>query len=49
MPTRYDKLAAIKARFGFTDLSQPVRTSMMAWLATEAMPIIEGAICSVDC
>ena len=25
-PTRYDQLAAIKARFGFTDLSQPVRT-----------------------
>ena len=43
-PTRYDQLAAIKARFGFTDLSQPVRTSMMAWLATEAMPIIDGHI-----
>lgn len=37
MPTRYDQLAAIKVRFGFTDLSRPVRTSMMAWLATEAM------------
>ena len=27
--------AAIKARFGFADLSQPVRTSMMAWLHLE--------------
>lgn len=43
-PTRYEQLAAIKARFGFTDLSQPVRTSMMAWLATEAMPIVDGRI-----
>ena len=43
-PTRYDQLAAIKARFGFTDLSQPVRTSMTAWLATEAMPIVDGRI-----
>ena len=43
-PTRYDQLAAIKSRFGFTDLSQPVRTSMMAWLATEAIPIIDGHI-----
>ncbi|MEG3178622.1 Tn3 family transposase [Sphingomonas sp. RB3P16] len=43
-PTRYDQLAAIKARFGFTDLSQPVRTSMTAWLATEAMPIVDGCI-----
>src|SRR3546814_9909257 len=24
-PTRYDQLAAIKARFGFTDLSRPAR------------------------
>src|SRR3546814_14621855 len=43
-PTRYDQLAAIKARFGFSDLSQPVRTSMMAWLATEAKPIVDGRI-----
>ncbi len=43
-PTRYDQLVAIKVRFGFTDLSRPVRTSMMAWLATEAMPIVDGRI-----
>jgi hypothetical protein len=43
-PTRYDQLAAIKARFGSTDPGQPVRTSMMAWLATEAMPNIDGHI-----
>src|SRR3546814_4022735 len=28
-PTRYDQLAAIKARFGFTDLSRPARGIMM--------------------
>ncbi len=43
-PTRYDQLAAIKARFGFSDLSQPVRTSIMAWLTTEALPIVDGRI-----
>lgn len=31
-PTRYDQLAAIKARFGFTDLNRPTRATMMAWL-----------------
>lgn len=38
MPPRYDQLAAIKARFCYTDLGQPVRISMMPWLANEAMP-----------
>ena len=44
MPTRYDQLAAIKVRFGFTDLSRPARMTMMAWLATEAMCIVDGRI-----
>ena len=43
-PTRYDQLAAIKARFGFTDLSRPARGIMMTWLETEAMAIVDGRI-----
>src|SRR3546814_2796133 len=43
-PTRYDQLAAIKARFGFTDLSRPARGIMMTWLEIEAMPIVDGRI-----
>ena len=43
-PTRYDQLAAIKARFGFTDLSRPARGIMMNWLETEAMAIVDGRI-----
>src|SRR3546814_3410403 len=43
-PTRYDQLAAIQARFGFTDLSRPARGIMMTWLEIEAMPIGDGRI-----
>lgn len=42
-PTRYDQLAAIKARFGFTDLSRPARARLMTWLETEAN-IVDGRI-----
>src|SRR3546814_2673270 len=48
-PTRYDQLAAIKARFGFSDLSQPVRASMMAWLAPEANPSLTGRFWLTEC
>lgn len=43
-PTRYDQLAAIKARFGFTDLGRPNRVTMMAWLEVEAMTIVDGRV-----
>lgn len=41
-PTRYDQLAAIKARFGFRDLSRPVRADLMTWLAEATMPVTDG-------
>lgn len=43
-PTRYDQLATIKARFGYTDLNRPTRATMMAWLEAEAMTIIDGRV-----
>src|SRR3546814_16679278 len=43
-PTRYDQLAAIKARFGFTDLGRPARGVMMTWLEIEAMHIVDGRL-----
>lgn len=43
-PTRYDQLAAIKARFGFIDLGRPARTAMMSWLTTEGMCLVDGRI-----
>lgn len=43
-PTRYDQLAAIKMRFGFTDLGRPNRVTMMMWLEGEAMPIVDGRV-----
>lgn len=38
------QLAAIKIRFGFTDLSRPNRVTMMRWLEVEAMPIVDGRV-----
>lgn len=35
-PTRYDQLAAIKARFGFRDLTPPLRSESRLWLESEA-------------
>lgn len=43
-PTRYDQLASIKARFGFTDLNRPMRATIMGWLEGEAMTIVDGRI-----
>lgn len=41
-PTRYDQLAAIKTRFGFSDLSRPHRVELRTWLTNEAASIIDG-------
>lgn len=41
---RYDPLGAIKTRFGFMDLNQPLRRTMMTWLNDEAMTIIDGRL-----
>ena len=41
-PTRYDQLAAIKARFGFRDLSRPLRADLMTWLTREAETLVDG-------
>lgn len=41
-PTRYDQLAAIKTRFGFSDLSRPQRAELMSWLTGEAAITIDG-------
>ncbi|MCB8835847.1 Tn3 family transposase [Aurantimonas sp. VKM B-3413] len=43
-PTRYDQLAAIKARFGFSDLSRPLRAELMTWLTREAETIVDGRV-----
>lgn len=42
-PTRYDQLA-IKMRFGFRDLSRPLRGDLMAWLTGVAMPVTDGRV-----
>ncbi|WP_062213064.1 Tn3 family transposase [Aureimonas sp. AU12] len=43
-PTRYDQLAVIKARFGFRDLSRPLRTDLMTWLTREAETLVDGRV-----
>ena len=43
-PTRYDQLLAIKAHFGFTDLTKPVRTQLRGWLEAEAVSLTDGRI-----
>lgn len=43
-PTRYDQLLAIKARFGFIDLSKPVRATLRAWLEAEAVGLTDGRV-----
>jgi hypothetical protein len=40
--TRYDQLAAIKARFGHVDLSKPVRASLRPWLEERALGLTDG-------
>lgn len=47
-PTRYDQLASIKTRFGFRDLSRPIRKDLMAWLTKMAMPVVDGRVL-LDC
>lgn len=41
-PTRYDQLSAIKTRFGFGDLSHPLRTELVTWLTVEAETVVDG-------
>lgn len=41
-PTRYDQLAAIKMRFGFTDLTHPLRARLRPWLEFEAVGLTDG-------
>lgn len=43
-PTRYDQLLAIKAHFGFTDLTKPMRATLRGWLETEAVGLINGHV-----
>ncbi len=43
-PTRYDQLLAIKARFGFTDLTKPMRATLRAWLEAEAVGLTNGRV-----
>ncbi len=43
-PTRYDQLLAIKARFGFADLTKPMRATLRAWLEAEAIGLTDGCV-----
>ncbi|WP_318918930.1 Tn3 family transposase (plasmid) [Sinorhizobium medicae] len=43
-PTRYDQLLAIKARFGFADLTKPMRATLRAWLEAEAVSLTDGRV-----
>ena len=43
-PTPYDQLATIKARFGFTDLSHPMRARLRPWLEHEAIGLTDGRV-----
>ncbi|WP_292329594.1 DUF4158 domain-containing protein [Mesorhizobium sp.] len=43
-PTRYDQLLAIKARFGFADLTKPMRATLRAWLEAEAIGLTDGRV-----
>jgi TnpA family transposase len=42
-PTRYDQLAAIKARFGFRDLTPPLRSELRLWLERKAVDLTDGS------
>lgn len=42
MSTRYDQLACIKVRFGFEDLSHPMRECFRPWLEREAIGLTDG-------
>jgi TnpA family transposase len=36
-PTRYEQLAAIKRRFGYRDLTHPLKAELKGWLAPRAL------------
>ena len=42
--TRYDQLVAVKARFGYVDLSKPVRATMRPWLEERAAGLTDGRV-----
>ena len=42
MSTRYDQLAGIKMRFGFEDLSHPMRERLRPWVEREAIGLTDG-------
>lgn len=42
--TRYDQLVAVKARFGYVDLSKPVRAAMRPWLEERAAGLTDGRV-----
>lgn len=42
--TRYDQLVAVKARFGYVDLSKPVRAAMRLWLEERAVGLTDGRV-----
>ena len=43
-PTRYDQLASIKRRFGYGDLTRPVRERLRPWLEDEAIGLTDGRV-----
>ena len=40
--TRYDQLVAVKTRFGYVDLSKPVRAALGPWLEERATGLTDG-------
>src|SRR3546814_19820020 len=42
--TRYEKLAVIKRRYNYCDLTRPGRAEPAAWLAGEAIGLTDGKI-----
>ena len=42
--TRYDQLVAVKTRFGYVDLSKPVRAVMRPWLEERAAGLTDGRV-----
>jgi len=43
-PTRHAQLTGIKHRYGFRDLTRPVRAKIVAWLDSEAIGITDGRV-----
>ena len=43
-PTRHAQLTAIKHRYGYRDLTHPMRAKIVAWLDCEAIAITDGRV-----